>query len=209
MDKDREQIAQINTAESTRDKILVASIWLFSQNGFNEVSVRDIAKAVGINASSIYNHFESKKAILDAIFSFYDEQWDAAQPNPDTLLAMAETEAPGQVLMSMLFDWKPELQEMMNRIYIIASREVMINPESMDRIKAMVMDRVQKLPRLLLGRLIELGRIEPIDIDAWVTILAHVSHSSTSLNLTSLRIDLDTWIRCWIMLLSVVKPTGE
>ena len=198
-----------NESESTREKILIASIKLFSQHGYSEVSMRNIARAVGIKVPSIYNHFESKQAILDAIYEYYDEQWNKAKPDINELLRMAENEPPDKVLMKMLFDWEPEIREIMNRIYIIASREAMIHPENMDRVKVLVMDRVKLIPRLLLERLLELGKIEPIDINAFVTILSHLSHSATTLNLTPLRIETEDWICCWKMLLSVVKPTGK
>ena len=37
--------------------------WIFSQKGFNGVSVREIAREVGIRESSIYNHYKNKEAI--------------------------------------------------------------------------------------------------------------------------------------------------
>ena len=52
---------------SNREKILEAAIVLFSERGFSAVSQREIAAAVGIKAASIYNHFQSKEAILEAI----------------------------------------------------------------------------------------------------------------------------------------------
>ncbi len=55
---------------TTKEKILDTALALFSQRGYNGVSVRDIARAVGIRESSIYNHFESKKAIFDGIVDF-------------------------------------------------------------------------------------------------------------------------------------------
>jgi len=197
--------------ESTKEKILFTAINLFSQFGYKEVSMRDIAKEIGINPASIYYHFESKEEILGAMYEFYDKQWNEAQPDLDMLIKLAETEPPNDVLMKMLFDWKtPELREIMNRIYAIAAREAMImHHGSMELIQAMVIERVKRIPKILLERLVELGRIEPLDIDAFVTILSHVSHSATSLNLTPLKIGAEDWLRSWNMLLSVVKPTGK
>ena len=40
---------------------------IFEQRGYDAVSVGEIAKAVGIKAPSLYNHFPSKQAIFDAI----------------------------------------------------------------------------------------------------------------------------------------------
>ena len=53
--------------EDTKQKILDKALELFSLNGYNAVSVGEIAKAVGIKAPSLYNHFPSKRAIFDAI----------------------------------------------------------------------------------------------------------------------------------------------
>ena len=40
---------------------------LFSINGFDSVSIRAIADAVGVGNSALYKHFPSKQAIFDAI----------------------------------------------------------------------------------------------------------------------------------------------
>ena len=53
--------------EDTRKKIIQQALELFSTRGYDAVSVGDIAKAVGIKAPSLYNHFPSKQAIFDAI----------------------------------------------------------------------------------------------------------------------------------------------
>jgi AcrR family transcriptional regulator len=47
---------------------LDSSIDLFAEKGYDRTSIRDIARAVGITESAIYRHYESKDAILDAIF---------------------------------------------------------------------------------------------------------------------------------------------
>ena len=53
--------------EDTKQRILEKSLELFSTKGYDAVSVGEIAKAVGIKAPSLYNHFPSKQAIFDAI----------------------------------------------------------------------------------------------------------------------------------------------
>ena len=53
--------------ENTKQKILETALALFSAQGYDSVSVGEIAKAVGIKAPSLYNHFPSKQAIFDAI----------------------------------------------------------------------------------------------------------------------------------------------
>ncbi len=51
----------------TRDKIIYEALSLFSVHGYEAVTIREIASAVGIKESSIYNHFENKRDILNKI----------------------------------------------------------------------------------------------------------------------------------------------
>lgn len=53
--------------EDTKQKILNTALELFSDKGYDSVSVDEIAKAVGIKSPSLYNHYSGKKAIFDAI----------------------------------------------------------------------------------------------------------------------------------------------
>ena len=59
---------------TTKEKITETALELFSRHGYNGVSVRDIAKAVGIRESSLYNHFENKRAIFDEIVDLCFQQ---------------------------------------------------------------------------------------------------------------------------------------
>ena len=52
---------------NTKQEILDAALELFSLQGFEATSISQIAGAVGIRKASLYSHFESKQAILDAI----------------------------------------------------------------------------------------------------------------------------------------------
>lgn len=52
---------------TTKEAIIYESLKLFSVNGFEAVSTRMIAKAVGASDAVIYKHFKSKKEIFDTI----------------------------------------------------------------------------------------------------------------------------------------------
>ena len=58
--------------EDTRGRIVDHSIELFSQYGYENVGLRQIADVVGIKAASIYNHFPGKEHILEEIYTTYD-----------------------------------------------------------------------------------------------------------------------------------------
>lgn len=51
----------------TKEKILEVSLALFAQKGFDGVSVREIAKEVGVRESALYKHYKNKEDILDKI----------------------------------------------------------------------------------------------------------------------------------------------
>ena len=51
----------------TKQKILDEALTLFSEKGYANVFVSEIAGRVGIKAPSLYKHYNSKQAIFDAI----------------------------------------------------------------------------------------------------------------------------------------------
>ena len=56
-----------SSAATTRESILMAALRLFSRNGYEGTSMRDIAGEVGISQGAIYKHFAGKDALLEAI----------------------------------------------------------------------------------------------------------------------------------------------
>ncbi len=59
--------------KNTKERILEASLRLFSQKGIRETTIKDIAKEVGITEGAIYRHFESKEEIILGLFKVYSE----------------------------------------------------------------------------------------------------------------------------------------
>ena len=49
----------------TRERILDISLELFTTQGYDKTSLREIAEHLGFSKAAIYYHFESKEAILD------------------------------------------------------------------------------------------------------------------------------------------------
>jgi AcrR family transcriptional regulator len=56
---------------NTKKLITEKALDYFSNNGYAGASIRQIARAVGIRESAIYNHFKSKEEIFLAILSDY------------------------------------------------------------------------------------------------------------------------------------------
>lgn len=64
--------------ENTKDSIIYQALTLFSDKGYEGVSMRDIAGAVGIKAASLYNHFKSKEDIFDSIIEEMSKRYEEA-----------------------------------------------------------------------------------------------------------------------------------
>ncbi len=74
---------------ATRDEIVAAAWELCRPDGLAGLSLRDLARAVGMQAPSLYSYFDSKHAIYDAMYA------EAAQAFVD---AEAEVAYPGEPL---------------------------------------------------------------------------------------------------------------
>lgn len=61
--------------KGTKERIRDVAIDLFSQKGYNAVSIRDIARLVNIHESSIYSHFKGKEDIMDHIIEFLIDEF--------------------------------------------------------------------------------------------------------------------------------------
>ncbi|ULQ60311.1 TetR/AcrR family transcriptional regulator [Brucepastera parasyntrophica] len=60
---------------NTKQLILDEALELFSVSGYDGVTVKDIADAVGIKDSSLYKHFKSKQEIYDSLLEEMDARF--------------------------------------------------------------------------------------------------------------------------------------
>lgn len=61
---------------SSKQRILEESLKLFSTNGYDATSIRQITDAVGIRKASFYSHFQSKQEILDTLIQQLNELYE-------------------------------------------------------------------------------------------------------------------------------------
>jgi len=57
----------LSKGSKTKEKILKHALKLFATKGYKATTVRDIAGAVGIKQSALYNHFKNKDEILETL----------------------------------------------------------------------------------------------------------------------------------------------
>ena len=92
--------------EDTKQKILDKALELFSARGYDSVSVDQIAKAVGIKAPSLYNHFPGKQAIFDALVESTAARYEADTDRIDIHVQNAARDIPvfTQITADALFE---------------------------------------------------------------------------------------------------------
>jgi len=66
---DESVTSSVSKGSKTKDKILKTALKLFSSKGYKATTVRDIAGAIGIKQSALYNHFKNKDEILETLIS--------------------------------------------------------------------------------------------------------------------------------------------
>ena len=79
-------------ANDTKERILAAALEMFSQNGYAGTNIRELSASLGLVKSGVYKHYESKKAIwnalLDQMIAYYADHFgsvDHLPPVPDSL----------------------------------------------------------------------------------------------------------------------------
>ena len=97
-----ESVTSLPTKGSkTKEKILKTALKLFATKGYKATTVRDIAGAMGVKQSALYNHFKNKDEILETLISnltssaivtlFDDKETQELQKQGKSLLASIAT----------------------------------------------------------------------------------------------------------------------
>jgi AcrR family transcriptional regulator len=90
---------------------------LFAQKGYTNTSIRDIAKACGINSATMYSHFPSK---ADLYVQIVDPYLDAAQA---AFSAAAQTEGNGATRLDAMIQVTVEVQRTYRDEYLSLVRD--------------------------------------------------------------------------------------
>ncbi|WP_296261203.1 MULTISPECIES: TetR/AcrR family transcriptional regulator [unclassified Pseudomonas] len=73
-------VVQTDAPPSPHEQIRATALQLFVDQGFHSVSLRQLAAAVGMQAGSLYNHIESKDALLFELIEHYENALLLALP---------------------------------------------------------------------------------------------------------------------------------
>ena len=65
-----------STYSNREDQITQVALDLFSKNGYDRVTVKQVATACDISEPAVYRYFESKEALFDAVLDALITNWD-------------------------------------------------------------------------------------------------------------------------------------
>ena len=85
-------------ARRNYQKLLTAAAEAFTERGTDDVSLEEIAKRAGVGIGTLYRHFPTRQALLEAV---YRDQVEALRARADELIA---TKPPAEALASWLRD---------------------------------------------------------------------------------------------------------
>jgi len=147
----------------TKQRIFDVSVELFSEKGYDAVSLREIAGEVGITNAAIYNHFSSKEAILNDIFIAFKRKLDGYLLKKEQIDRYIETDTPRQLLERCIGRFVEDDSEFMANAYRITYREYLNNQLANELILTQLHEKTAKSIQYVLDSLIGRGSIPAMD----------------------------------------------
>ncbi len=83
-------------AQRNYDRLLAAATAAFTERGADDVSLEEIARRAGVGIGTLYRHFPTRQALLEAV---YRDQVEAVRASAEGLLG---SDAPGEALAAWL-----------------------------------------------------------------------------------------------------------
>ncbi|MCL2226157.1 MAG: TetR/AcrR family transcriptional regulator [Oscillospiraceae bacterium] len=103
----------------TKEKIFDTFVEMASTLGYENVTTRDIAKKIGINAASIYHHFKSKEKILEFAYEYYSIYQYDNRKSVDEMKKIVETASAEGIINAFFYSFLSEDQRKYVRMVLI------------------------------------------------------------------------------------------
>ena len=149
----------------TKKKIFENSIKLFTQRGYENVSISDIADSVGIWQSAVYNHFKSKQEILETIYEFYYHNYVTNRPSMDIF----ETELQAGSTMDIvtkgfIYEFDESVIGKMFDITKIIMQRMTTDAKAAELFQKLLLEEGISFVEGGFNRAVEIGKLAPFDI---------------------------------------------
>jgi AcrR family transcriptional regulator len=159
---------------STRDLILDAALELFSENGYSETTMREIANNVGIKSASIYNHFSGKSEILLCLMDEYKQNILNSVLPIEEIDQLIDEKPAIEILRRLFFRFNENNEQRMVKILKVIYHEQYRVDEARSYVKNIQFDFMIDYIRQTLGKLIDAKKVREIDIISYAHMLVYV-----------------------------------
>jgi AcrR family transcriptional regulator len=123
MSEDDRSVRKRKKGLETTGRVLECAAEIFARKGYDNASMSEIASAAGIRESSIYNHFDGKRAILARLFQIFREQASASRPPEEELMRMLDALPPEDVMKDIVFYFAAHTPKILERIAMVINNE--------------------------------------------------------------------------------------
>ena len=148
----------------TKKKIFYEAIELFASHGFENVSIKDIAGAVGIRQSAVYNHFKSKQEILDTIYDYYRYAYCANRPTLEEMEPVLRKGSVLDIIMAVKDVFGEEHQATLFKAAQIVFHRAFFDEKAKELVKSLTLEEGLTFVEVVFRKAIEIGRFASFDV---------------------------------------------
>lgn len=130
MEKEEKIITKRKKGIITKNQILETAAQMFACKGYDNVSIRVIAKGVGVKESSIYNHFKCKQDILDVLLKEFAVRAQYTRPTYEQLEKMMSIMSLDEILKNIMFSVGRNIDAILENTAIIIQSEKFRNQQA-------------------------------------------------------------------------------
>lgn len=151
----------------TREQIYLVALRLFSERGYNGVSVREITREVGIKESSLYNHFASKDAIIDAIYGTFRGRLLSRVVTAEAVDATLDATSPADYFQAVFAAYAEAMTDPFAvMVWRILIAEQFRDPRAHALYNNDIRNKLNADTLLVLSRMLARGMIRSVDLEA-------------------------------------------
>ena len=162
----------------TKQKILEIAADLFAEKGFTETSLRELAKAVGVKASSIYNYFPSKSSILEYMLEDYSSNNTDIFAERNVSRILSENPSAEGIMECLQLSFPQERMEYYLKVLCVLLQEQLRNPIASSYMSEHVILRAERNTKSIIDTLKELGIFsQNTDHDYWVKVTSSLFYT--------------------------------
>jgi len=148
---------------NTKSQIFNTASRLFAASGVENVSMRDIASAVGIKVASIYNHYSSKEELVEGIYDFFLENYDSGRLVKEEYIPVLKNGTKEEVIQVTNNIFSEEIKEKMIYAMLVLFSRIHTDEKARDRYSRQIDDSMRFLKEFFESG-IEVGRFSEFNV---------------------------------------------